>query len=280
MKNVTKTLISFIIITIILMSTSCFAAWWGTPGYEWALSNNLTSMKTRNQLNSEVTLSDYYNIILKYLNLKNVQPSGRTVQNIYVEGIYNGAIQGLVNDINSYIGSNVKELTPQQYRVVSDLITHGKNQIVEYSEHLYRDDLKNLNLYFDLARYRAATLLSEKTKIEREYKNTVLYSLRNTKYASSLTYGIMPMCGSDITRQSFLVLMYNLLSSSISSSDAILKSFNDAGVLIGYDNSLWLKKNITYSELFAFLYRFEAYDFNSSSSTSITTATTVTETSD
>lgn len=265
MKNITKILVSFMIITIILMSASCLAAWWGTPGYEWALSNGLTPIKTRAQLNSEVTLSDYYNIILKYLSLKNVQPSGRTVQNIYVEGIYNGAIQGLVDDVNSYIGTGVKELTPQQYRVVSDLITHGKNQLVEYSAHLYRDDLKNLNLYFDLARYRAATLLSERTKIEREYKNNVLYSLRNTKYARSLEYGIMPMCGSDITRQSFLVLMHNLLSNSSPSSDAILKSFNDAGVLIGYDNSLWLRKNITYSELFAFLYRFEAYDFNGTS---------------
>ena len=265
MSKISKLLICFIIINIVFMCTSCFAAWWGTPGYEWALSNNLTSMKSRAQLDRDVTLSDYYNIILRYLRLKNVAPSGRMVQNIYTEGIYNGTIQGLVDDINSYIGNNVKELTPQQYRVVSDLITHGKHQIVHYSEYLYRDDLKNLDLYFDLARYRAAMLLSENSKIEKEYKNNVLYSLRNTKYASSLEYGIMPMCGSDISRQSFLVLMYSLLSNSSSSSDAIIKSFNDAGVLIGYDNSLWLKKNITYSELFAFLYRFEAYDFSGSS---------------
>ena len=273
MKNIIKLSICFVIITLMFISTSCFAAWWGTPGYEWALSKDLTSIKTQAQLNRDVTLSDYYNVILKYLRMKNVAPTGRVVQNLYVDGIYNGTINGLVNDINTYIGSNVKELTPQQYRVVSDLIDHGKNQMSEYSAYLYRDDLKNLNLYFDLAKYRAATLLSENSKIEKEYKNNILYSLRNTKYASSLTYGILPMCGSDITRESFLVLMHHLLSNSTASSDSIIQSFNDAQVLRGYSNSLWLKKNMTYTEMFAFLYRFEIYDFNASSSANNTETT-------
>ena len=264
MKNITKLLICFAIFTMILMCSSCFAAWWGTPGYEWALSNGLTPIKTRAQLNREVTLNDYYNIILKYLKMKNVRPTGRMVQNLYVGDIYNGAIYGLVEDINTYIGTNVKELTPQQYRVVEDLITHGKKQIVEFSEYLYRDDLKGIDLYFDLARYRAATLLSENKRIEREYKNSVLYSLRNTKYASSLDYGIMPMSDYDVARQSFLVLMHHILANSSASTDAIINSFYDTGVLIGYDDSLWLRKGITYSELFAFLYRFEAYDFTAS----------------
>jgi len=251
-----------------LMATSCFAAWWGTPGYEWALSNDLTSIKTQSQLNKEVTLSDYYNIILKYLNMKNVYPSGRIVQNLYVDGIYNGTINGLVNDINSYIGANVTELSPQRYRVVEDLINHGKQQIIDYSDFLYRDDLKNLNLYFDLAKYRAATLLSENSKIEKQYKNNVLYSLRNTKYAVSITYGILPMCGSDVTRQSFLVLMHNLLSNSSSTTASIMKSFYDAGVLRGYSDYMYdprLKRALTYTEMFAFLHRFEIYDFSTSS---------------
>ena len=76
------------------------------------------------------------------------------------------------------------------------------------------------------------------------------------------------MCGSDITRESFLVLMHHLLSNTNASADSITKSFNEAGVLIGYDNSLWLKKNIRYSELFAFLYRFEAYDFGTNRTSS------------
>ena len=56
--------------------------------------------------------------------------------------------------------------------------------------------------------------------------------------------------------------MHNLLSDTSKPTATIIKSFNDSGVLIGYSDSLWLKKNITYSEMFAFLYRFEAYDFN------------------
>ena len=266
MKKIIRLLICYIIVSTMFMGTSCFAAWWGTPGYEWALSKDLTSIKTQSQLNSDVTLSDYYNVILKYLKMKDVLPSGRVVQNLYVDGIYNGTINGLIKDINSNIGTNVTQLSPQQYRIVSELIEHGKTQIQEYSAYLYRDDLKNLNLYFDLAKYRAAMLLSENSKIEKQYKNNELYNLRNTKYASSLTYGILPMCGSDITRESFLVLMHNLLSNSSSTSDSIIRSFNEAQVLRGYSNSLGLKKNMTYSEMFAFLYRFEIYDFSSSTS--------------
>ena len=267
MKKNIRLLICLVIVTLMLMDTNCFAAWWGTPGYEWALSKDLTSMKTQAQLNRDVTLSDYYNIILKYLRMKNVAPSGRVVQNLYVDGIYNGTINGLVKDINSNIGTNITSLSPQQYRVVADLIDHGKKQIVDYSAYLYRDDLKNLNLYFDLAKYRAAKLLSENSKIEKQYKNDVLWSLRNTKYAVSIEYGILPMCGSDITRESFLVLMHHLLSNSSATTSSILKSFNDADVLRGvnifyYDPKP--KKNMTYSEMFAFLYRFEAYDFSSS----------------
>ena len=124
-------------------------------------------------------------------------------------------------------------------------------------------DIPNINLYMDLARYRAATLLSEDTKIEREYKNSVLYSLRNTKYAASLNYGIMPMCG-EMSRGAFLTLMYNLMSNQTADEDTVAKLFNDSGVLLGYDNSLWLTQNLKYSEMLTFLYRFEAFDFGQS----------------
>lgn len=231
-------------------------------GYEWGLSKNLTSIKTRSQLNSSVTLSDYYSIITKYLKMKNVVPSGRIMQDIYVENLYNGAIEGLVNEVNYYIGANVKSLTPQQYRVVEELIDDSKRIMDEQIEFLDRDNLKDLNLYLDLAKYRAATLLAEDSKIEREYKNSILYKLRNTKYASSLEYGILPMCG-EISRGSFLVLMHDLLSNNTSlSEDEIIKAYNEAGVLVGYDNSLYLNQNLKYSEMLTFLYRFEAYDFN------------------
>lgn len=258
--------ICLIIIIAMFMCTNCFGAWWGTPGYEWALSKDLTSVKTQAQLNRDVTLSDYYSIILKYLSMKNVPYTNRMVQGITVEEIYNGALDGLVKDINTFIGADKKELTPQQYRVVCELIDHGKKQMSDYSIHLYRDDLKNLTLYFDLAKYRAATLLTEDKKIERQYKNNELYKLRNTKYAVSLKYGILPICADTISRESFLVLMHNILSGSSSTSDNIIRSFNEAQVLRGYENSLWLKKSMTYSEMFAFLHRFEIYDFSTSSS--------------
>lgn len=267
MKTNIKILFITMLTFFVLIGSNCFAAgWWGTPGYEWARTKGLTSIKTQSQLSKDVTISDYYTVILKYLSMKKVEPKNVTVQNFYVDGLYNGAVVGLVKNINSRISTSTKSLTPQEYRRVEELISHGKETLNQYAELLPRDDIKNLNLYLDLAKYRAASLLTENSKAEKQYKNNTLYTLRNTKYASSLKYGIMPMCG-EISRKSFLVLMYNLLSDTTSTNeDTIIKSFNDSGVLLGYDDSLWLNKNLQYSDMLTFLYRFEAYDFGSSSS--------------
>lgn len=253
---------------IFVGSVSLAAGWWGLPHYEWALSKNLTSMKTKAQLEQNVTLSDCYDIILKYLKLKNVSYKEEIVQDVITDGVYNGAIEGMLNEINSYIDSSQEKLTPTQYKNVETLVNHSKNMLSEYSSFLSRDDLKNIKLYMDLAKYRAAMLLSEDTKIEREYKNNVLYSLRNTKYASSLNYGILPMCG-EMSRGTFFTLMYNLLSEQrvdIEQIDeeAIVEIFYESGVLNGYEKdrkSLKLNQSIKYSEMFRFLHQLENFDF-------------------
>lgn len=250
-------------VVCMLISSNCYAAWWGTPGYEWALARRLTPIKTQAQLNNDVTVSDYYNTILKYLSMKNVGYKSVVMQDFQVDGLYNGFVEGLVQDVSSYVSTDVNELTPKQYRNVSKLIDESKGLMDQYSNYLSRDDLKELNLYLDLSKYRAGMLLTENSKIEKEYKNNVLYGLRNTKYTASLKYGIMPMCG-EVTRGEFLVLMHKILSNDASLSETtILKSLNEAGVLLGYDDSLYLKQNLKYSEMLTFLYRFEAYDFTS-----------------
>ncbi len=255
----------FVFITVltllIMIGTSSLAAWWGTPGYEWALARGLTSMKTQSQLTKTVTISDYYEIILKYLNLKGVATKNEIVQNTQVGSFYNGALTGMMNQAASYIDSSVKSVSPQQYKILNEYIENAKRLMVEYSNDLSRDNLKDLNLFLDLVKYRGAMLLSEETKAEEDYKRNILYGLRNTKYAASLSYGIMPICGK-ITRGDFLVLMHNLLSSRELTRDDIIKSFNESGVLLGYYNNLWLDEEIRYSEILTFLYRFESYDFN------------------
>lgn len=268
MKTNIKILFITMLTFFVLVGSNCFAAgWWGTPGYEWARTKGLTSIKTQSQLNKDVTISDYYTVILKYLSMKRVEPKNVTVQNFYVDGLYNGVVEGLVKDVNSHISKET--LTPQEYRRVDELITRGKSILEQYSDLLPRDDIKNLNLYFDLSRYYAATLLTEKSKVEREYKNNILYSLRKTKYATSLEYGIMPMCG-EISRKSFLVLMHNLLSDSTSTSDdTIINNFYEAGVIEGTSENykkLELEKNLQYSDMLTFLHRFENYDFGSNTS--------------
>ena len=58
MKKNTRLLIIFVLTFMIIIGSNCYAAWWGTPGYEWALSRGLTSIKTQSQLSRDVTLSD------------------------------------------------------------------------------------------------------------------------------------------------------------------------------------------------------------------------------
>lgn len=270
MKTNIKILFISMLTFFVLIGSNCFAAgWWGTPGYEWARAKGLTSIKTQSQLNRDVTISDYYTVILKYLSMKKVEPKNVTVQNFYVDGLYNGVVEGFVKDVNSNITTSKESLTPQEYRRVEELISHGKETLNQYADLLPRDDIKSLNLYLDLAKYRAASLLTENSKIEKQYKNNTLYTLRNTKYASSLKYGIMPMCG-EISRKSFLVLMYNLLSDSTSTNEnTIINNFYEAGVLKGVEENskaLELEKNLQYSDMLAFLYRFEAYDFSTNGS--------------
>lgn len=260
-----KSRILFVMMFVVcmLIGSNCYAAWWGTPGYEWALARRLTPIKTQSQLNKDVTVDDYYNTILKYLSMKNVGYKQDVMQDFQVDGLYNGFIEGLVKDVSSYVKVDTKELSPKQYRNVAKLIDESKVLMEGYSNYLFRDDLKELNLYLDLSKYRAAMLLAENSKIEKEYKNNVLYGLRNTKHTSSLKYGIMPMCG-EVTRGEFLVLIHRIMSDDATlSADAILKSLNEAGVLLGYDNSLYLQQNLKYSEMLTFFYRFEAYDFTS-----------------
>lgn len=270
MKTNIKILFISMLTFFVLIGSNCFAAgWWGTPGYEWARAKGLASIKTQSQLNRDVTISDYYTVILKYLSMKKVEPKNVTVQNFYVDGLYNGVVEGFVKDVNSNITTSKESLTPQEYRRVEELISHGKETLNQYADLLPRDDIKSLNLYLDLAKYRAASLLTENSKIEKQYKNNTLYTLRNTKYASSLKYGIMPMCG-EISRKSFLVLMYNLLSDSTSTNEnTIINNFYEAGVLKGVEENskaLELEKNLQYSDMLAFLYRFEAYDFSTNGS--------------
>ncbi len=270
MKTNIKILFIAMLTFFVLIGSNCFAAgWWGTPGYEWARTKGLTSIKTQSQLNRDVTISDYYTVILKYLSMKKVEPKNVTVQNFYVDGLYNGVVEGFVKDVNSNITTSKESLTPQEYRRVEELISHGKETLNQYADLLPRDDIKSLNLYLDLAKYRAASLLTENSKIEKQYKNNTLYTLRNTKYANSLKYGIMPMCG-EISRKSFLVLMYNLLSDRTSTNeDTIINNFYEAGVLKGVEENskeLELEKNLQYSDMLAFLYRFEAYDFSTNGS--------------
>ncbi len=268
-KNV---FIYIIICTLfIFIGTTSYAAWWGTPGYQWALSKKLTPIKTQAQLSKNVTLSDYYDIILKYLKLKNVSYKDKIIQKGRVEGLYNGAVEGIMDNINSYIDPSVEKLTPTQYRNVATLIDHSKTTMAEHSNLLTRDDLKNINLYMDLAKYRVAMLLSEDSKIEREYKNNVLYSLRNTKYAASLNYGIMPMCG-EMTRGAFFTLMYNLLSDQTETEENATKVLYESGIIEGYEKNnkiLALNQRITYVEMFHFLNHLELLDFETSEETSI-----------
>ena len=65
-KNSRTKIISILILFVMIFtSTTTLAVWWGTPGYEWALANRLTSVKTVSQLKKEVSLTDFYSTVIK-----------------------------------------------------------------------------------------------------------------------------------------------------------------------------------------------------------------------
>lgn len=256
MKNISKIKLSILlIISSIFIANICYAAWWGTPGYEWALSKNLTSVKTVSQLNSTVDHTDLYATMIKYLKMKGIESSSKEIPHTENVEAHSNVVSELFIMINDYIKE--EGLTTNEYRQVEALVEHTKTTLKNNSSFLTRENLKNLNLYMDLSKYRAATLITNRA--HREY---YLAKVSNVKNTEIFDYGILPYAG-DITRREFLIVMYNLLSDSGASAEQIITSLNESGVLLGYNNDLMLDRELTYSELLAFLYRFEGYDFNS-----------------
>lgn len=263
MKKFSKAIkVSLILVTILAnIATVSFAAWWGTPGYEWCFSKGITPIMTQNEMNQKVSLDDFYSILLRYLRHKGIyyyHYYDRKVPIIQTRGNVtemNGTILGMMNDIDNYISR--PSLSPNDYRKAITYMEHAEEIIQKQQNLLSRADVKSFNLYLSLAKYKAATLINVASFREQE-----LDKYSNVKFVGILDYGIKPYYG-DITRREFLILMFSLLSNQeISDEEKILEQYNDSGVLIGYNNDLMLDKNITYSEIFTFLYRFEAFEFN------------------
>lgn len=257
--KISKNIVAILLLTIVLFTSNVsLAAWWATPGYEWALSKGLTSVKSKAQLDKTVTHTDFYSTVLKYLTLKGVEPDGKKVYHTDDMTYLNNVVSGLFEIINTYTTED--SLTPEQYRIVENYIEHATTTFNKYKEYLTRENIKNVDLYLALSKYKAATLIND-----REYKELVLGRIGTIKNSEIFDYGITPYAG-DITRKEFLVLMYDLLSyaSNINeaSAPAVIDKFADAGVLLGYQSDLMLDKPITYSEMLTFMYRFEIFDFN------------------
>ena len=241
-------------IFITMISTTAFAAWWGTPGYEWARERRITSLANNSALNNKVSHANFYSILINYLKYKDVTPKQNVMQNIGESNSFNKAIDGMVQYVDGYISRT--SLTPEDYRVVATYIDHIVKILDDNEALLTRDDLKSVDLYLSLAKYKAATLIDENS-----YRAYVLANLGPVKYRELITYNIKPYYG-DISRKEFLVLMFSLLSDQSVSEDEILKQFNESGVLVGYNDDLMLSKNLTYAEMFTFMRRFEVFDFN------------------
>lgn len=256
-------LITALTIVATMSSTTVFAAWWGTPGYEWAREKKLTTLANNSALNNKVSHANFYSILIKYLQYKNVSTGGTVVQNVGASDSFNKAIDGIVQTVDKYITAD--SINEQEYKVVATYIEHVDDILESNATFLNRDDLKSVYLYLSLAKYKAATLISEPA-----YRNLVLsnssptetFNVGNTKYKELIDYNIKPYYG-DISRREFLVLMFSLLSEQDLSEEEILTQFNESGVLIGYqDGGLWLDNPLTYAEMFTFLRRFEIFDFN------------------
>lgn len=261
MGNLIKVVMSLTII-FTTISTVTFAAWWGTPGYEWARSKGLTSMANNSTLNNKVSHDNFYATLLRYLRYKGVTPKGGVMQDVGEYKSQNKMIEGVIKAINGYVSKEV--LTMTEYRELATYVEHIRNTITDNAEFLKRDDLKQLDLYLSLSKYECATKIDD-----IDYKNLVLVNLAPTKihnvgavkYKELVEYGIKPYM-KDISRKDFLVLMFSLLSEQNVSEDEIITQFSESGVILGYNNGLMLEENLTYAEMFTFFRRFETFDFN------------------
>ncbi len=261
MKKVCIRLTKLVIaLTIFLVSVSAttFAAWWGTPGYEWARANRLTTLANNSALNNNVSHANFYSVLIKYLQFKNVKVKENVLQNIGESNNFNGALNGMAERVDSY--TTKASLTPTEYREVETYITHVRKMLSDYSQYLTRDDIKSFDLYLSLARYKAATLIDEYS-----YKVYVLNNMGPVKYKEIIDYNIRPYYA-NITRKEFLLLMYSLLSDTGNTNEeSILEQYEESGVLQGFDSEvsdMRLDKELTYAEMFNFMKRFEIFDFN------------------
>lgn len=274
-KNSSRLIKSIIILTIVAstLSTSAFAAWtWSTPGYEWAREKRLTTISNTSTLNNKVSHANFYSILIKYLNLKGVMPGRNVKQNVQNINPFNKALEGVVANVERYITQT--SLTPQQYRELVTYVEHmrtvsneGLNVgiLPDNADMLTRDSLKDVYLYLSLAKYKAATLISDSNYRNLVIKNlgpTEKYNVGNVAYKEIIDYNIKPYFG-DISRREFLILMFSLLSDQSLSDEDVLVQFEEGGVLVGYENGeLELDNPLTYAEMFTFLRRFEIFDFN------------------
>lgn len=256
MKKVTSVLKKAIILIIVLVNiaTISFAAWWGTPGYEWCFSKGITKMMSQKEMNKKVEQEDFYAILLRYLKYKDIEKGRDVIQTVGSTRNMNSALIGMMNDVNDYLV--MKSLTPNQYRQVITYIGHAERLVESQQKLLNRSEIKSFYLYLSLARYKAAMLIDDIS-----YRLQQMSLRGNVKYSEILEYGIEPYYG-EVTRREFLILMFSLLSDQKLTEQEILTQFNEAGVLVGYDNDLMLQKELTYSEMFTFLYRFEIFEFN------------------
>ena len=245
-----------LVVTVMTCTTAFGVIWWGDPGYQWGRANGLTSVKSTSQLNKTVSLSDFYATVLKYLDLKDIEPKNKKIHHEDdMDGIDNVA-KGIFDIINEY---NKKEsLTILEYYKVENWVKHAKKTLedyMEYSQYMTRDSLKNIQLYLDLSQYKAATLI--KSRSDREY---ILSRIGNMKNAEIINYHMLPYAA-DITRKEFLVVMHDLIADKSLSEDAVIDAFYETEVLQGYETGLELDKKLTYAEMLTFLYRFEIFDF-------------------
>lgn len=260
MKRKTMKFVKLVVtlgIFVTMLSTTAFAAWWGTPGYEWARSKGITTLSNNSSLNNTVSHSNFYSILIKYLKYKGYKTKDGIKQDVGSSHSFNKVLDGMNTVVDNYISRD--SLTPAEYREVATYIDHVGATVDKNATLLARDDLKSFHLYLSLARYKAATLIDEYS-----YKSYVLSNMGAVKYKEIIDYNIKPYYA-EITRKEFLVLIFSLLSERNLSADEIINEFYESAVLEGFiedGKEFELEKGLSYAEMFTFMRRLETFDFN------------------
>ncbi|MBE5821865.1 MAG: hypothetical protein E7311_04675 [Clostridiales bacterium] len=245
MKKYFKTIVLSIVMLFAI--TICVNAEnWYESGYNWARDIGIIERKSYSQLGKNVDIVEFYDILFKYFEQNNMLIYYKyQKQDDYKNDNY--ALVATDRKLTSL--ANKEWLTNSEYKTAKNLIDKARELIDRNTKYFTSSEIKSIEYYLDVMNY----ILYHKIY---DYDYKITQSVKKPKNGDMfIKYHMIPLYG-EITREEFLILMHRYrIDQEETNTAKIIKSYTDAGILLGYDNNLMLTVKMTYAHLTTFLSR-------------------------